>query len=66
VNLADLTESDLSSSPLLKVEAANSGSAQPVLEKSSLSDYILFAIIALTALEALIVYRRRRLVEAAP
>ena len=36
------------------------------MEKSSLSDYILFAIIALTALEALIVYRRRRLVEAAP
>jgi hypothetical protein len=66
VNLADLTESDLSSSPLLKVEAANSGSAAPVMEKSSLSDYILFAIIALTALEALIVYRRRRLVEAAP
>jgi hypothetical protein len=67
VNLADLTESDLSSSPLLKVEAANSGSAsQPVMEKSSLSDYILLAIIALTALEALIVYRRRRLVEAAP
>jgi hypothetical protein len=67
VNLADLTESDLSSSPLLKVEAANSGSAaEPVLEKSSLSDYLLLVIIALTALEALIVYRRRRVVEAAP
>jgi hypothetical protein len=66
VNLADLTESDLSSSPLLKVEAANYGSAAPVMEKSSLSDYLLFAIIALTALEALIVYRRRRIVEAAP
>src|SRR3984957_2407000 len=67
VNLANLTESDLSSSPLLKVEAANSGSAsEPVMEKSSLSDYLLLAIIVLTALEALIVYRRRRLVEAAP
>src|SRR5271156_3353092 len=67
VNLADLTESDLSSSPLLKVEAANSGSAAaPLMEKSSLSDYLLLAIIALTALEAFIVYRRRRLVEAAP
>jgi hypothetical protein len=65
VNLADLTESDLSSAPLLKVEAANSGSAaEPVMEKSSLSDYLLAAIIALTALEALIVYRRRRLAEA--
>ena len=67
VNLADLTESDLSSAPLLKVEAANPASAaEPVLEKSSLSDYILLAIIALVALEALIVYRRRRIVEAAP
>ena len=67
VNLADLTESDLSSSPLLKVEAANSGSAaEPLMEKSSLSDYLLLAIIALTALEALIVYRRRRIIEAAP
>jgi hypothetical protein len=67
VNLADLTESDLSSSPLLKVEAANSGSrAEPVMEKSSLSEYLLFAIILLAALEAFIVYRRRRLAEAAP
>jgi hypothetical protein len=66
VNLADLTESDLSSSPPLKVEAANSGSAAaPVMGKSSLSDYLLAAIIALTALEALIVYRRRRIAEAA-
>lgn len=66
VNLADLTESDLSSSAPLKVEAANSGSAAaPIMEKSSLSDYILAAIIALTALEALIVYRRRRIAEAA-
>src|SRR5271163_4804421 len=65
VNLADLTESDLSSSPLLKVEAANSGSAAaPLMEKSSVSDYLLFAIIALTALEAFIVYRRRRIIEA--
>ncbi len=65
VNLADLTASDLSSAPLLKVEAPNSGSAaEPVMEKSSLSDYLLLAIIALTALEALIVYRRRRLAEA--
>ena len=66
VNLADLTASDLSSAPLLRVEAPSSGSAaEPVMEKSSLSDYLLLAIIALTALEALIVYRRRRLAEAA-
>ena len=61
VNLADLTESDLSNSPALKVEAPGASAAsEPVMEKSSLSDYILAAIIALTALEALIVYRRRR------
>ena len=67
VNLANLTESDLSSSPLLKVEVRKFRSAAaPVMEKSSLSDYVLFAIIALTALEALVVYRRRRIVEAAP
>ncbi len=66
VNLADLTASDLSSAPLLRVEAPSSSSAaEPVMEKSSLSDYLLLAIIALTALEALIVYRRRRLTEAA-
>jgi hypothetical protein len=65
VNLADLTASDLSSAPLLRVEAPSSSStAEPVMEKSSLSDYLLLAIIALTALEALIVYRRRRLAEA--
>jgi LPXTG-motif cell wall-anchored protein len=30
------------------------------MEKSSLSDYLLAALIALIALEAIIVYRRRR------
>ena len=61
VNLADLTESDLSNSPALKVEAVGAASAvEPVTEKSSLSGYILAAIILLTALEALVVYRRRR------
>jgi hypothetical protein len=61
VNLADLTESDLSNSPALKVEAVGAASAaQPVMEKSSLSIYLLAAIILLTTLEALVVYRRRR------
>jgi len=61
VNLADLTESDLSNSPALNVEAVGAASAvEPVMEKSSLSGYLLALIIALTALEALIVYRRRR------
>ena len=61
VNLADLTESDLSNSPALKVEATGASSAaEPVMEKSSLSNYLLAAIILLTTLEALVVYRRRR------
>lgn len=61
VNLADLTESDLSNSTALKVEAVGAAStAAPVMEKSSLSGYLLALIIALTALEALVVYRRRR------
>jgi hypothetical protein len=61
VNLADLTESDLSNSPALKIEAFGTASAvEPVMEKSSLSGYLLALIIALTALEALVVYRRRR------
>ena len=51
----------------LGLAISNSGSAAaPVMEKSSLSDYVLLAIIALAALEALIVYRRRRVIEAAP
>ena len=65
VNLADLTASDLSSAPPLRSRSPKLGpAAEPVMEKSSLSDYLLLAIIALTALEALIVYRRRRLAEA--
>ncbi|HYL60121.1 MAG TPA: BatA domain-containing protein [Candidatus Acidoferrales bacterium] len=61
VNLASLTESDLSSEPVLKVEASNPATgAEPVLEKSSLANRVLLAIVALLALEALVVYRRRR------
>src|SRR5713101_5090519 len=66
VNLADLTESDLSNSPALKVESVGAASgSEPVMEKSSLSDYLILAIILLAALEAAIVYRRRHVVEAA-
>ena len=66
VNLDDLTVSDLASTPALKIESASAGSSPaPVMEKSSLSDYLLAALIALIALEAVIVYRRRhRMAEA--
>jgi len=61
VNLDDLTVSDLASTPALKIESASPASSPaPVMEKSSLSDYLLAALIALIALEAIIVYRRRR------
>jgi hypothetical protein len=61
VNLSNLTESDLANAATLKIETSNpSAYAPPVMEKSSLSAYLLAAIIALGTLEALIVYRRRR------
>jgi Aerotolerance regulator N-terminal len=61
VNLDDLAESDLESAPPLHLEpraAASSGGA--IMEKSPLGAFLLAAIIALCALEALLVYRRRR------
>ncbi|MDO8431306.1 MAG: BatA domain-containing protein [Candidatus Binatus sp.] len=61
VNLDDLAVSDLASTPALKVESASaSSSPAPVMEKSPLTGYVLAAIIALAALEAIVVYRRRR------
>jgi hypothetical protein len=63
VNLADLTVSDLQATPALKIENAGpSAAAPPVLsEKSPLTGYVLAAILALLALEALLLYRRRRI-----
>jgi hypothetical protein len=63
VNLADLTVSDLQATPALKIENAGpSAAAAPVLsEKSPLTGYVLAAILALLALEALLLYRRRRI-----
>ncbi|HEY6417866.1 MAG TPA: VWA domain-containing protein [Candidatus Binataceae bacterium] len=61
VNLADLTESDLENVPPLHVEVGGgTPSAEVFTEKSSFSGYLLAAIIALAALEAMLVYRRRR------
>jgi len=60
VNLDDLTESDLENAPPLRVEAANATtSRQASTEKFSLSRWVLAAILALLALEAIVVYRRR-------
>ncbi|HYB91612.1 MAG TPA: VWA domain-containing protein [Candidatus Binataceae bacterium] len=61
VNLDNLTESDLENAPPLRVEPSNSPpSGQASTEKFSLSVWVLAAILALLALEAMIVYRRRR------
>lgn len=61
VNLDNLAVSDFQNTPALKVEARNSSSlAQQFTEKASLAVWVLIAILGLGALEALIVYRRRR------
>lgn len=60
VNLADLTVSNLESTPPLRIEATGPSAPEPVLEKSPLGAWVIAAIIALCVLEALIVYRRRR------
>jgi hypothetical protein len=61
VNLADLTESDLENVPPLRIEAASEATpAEAFVEKAPLNAYVLAAIIAIAALEAMVVYRRRR------
>jgi hypothetical protein len=62
VNLADLTTSNLESAPPLKIESSAAASTPEALnEKSPLSDYVLAAIVALLALEAMLLYRRKRI-----
>ncbi len=62
VNLADLTTSDFENVPPLKIDSANAAAMPEALsEKSPLTNYILAAILALLALEAMLLYRRRRL-----
>lgn len=61
VNLDNLAVSDFQNTPALKVEVRSSAaSSQQFTEKASLSAWVLAAILAIGALEALIVYRRRR------
>ncbi len=62
VNLADLATSDFENVPPLKVESANAATTlETVSEKSPLTAYVLAAILALLALEAMLLYRRKRL-----
>jgi len=62
VNLDDLAVSDLENVVPIRVEiaAAAPPASESFLEKSSLSPWLLLAIIAFGALEAIIVYRKRR------
>jgi hypothetical protein len=61
VNLADLTISDFENVPPLKIESANAAAVPETLnEKFPLTAYLLAAILALLALEAMLLYRRRR------
>jgi hypothetical protein len=62
VNLADLATSDFESVPPLKIETAGAAATPAALnEKSPLTAYVLAAILALLALEAMLLYRRKRL-----
>jgi hypothetical protein len=61
VNLGDLTTSDLDNRPALKINASSSAAVPATFERRVLSDSVLYAIIALAALEAMIIYRRRRI-----
>jgi hypothetical protein len=62
VNLADLTTSDFENAAPLKIEsAARAATPETLNEKSPLTAYILAMILVLLALEAMLLYRRRRL-----
>jgi len=62
VNLGDLATSDFENVQPLKIEAAKNAPAPEELSgKSSLTSYLLAAILALLALEAMLLYRRRRM-----
>ncbi len=61
VNLDNLAVSDFQNASPLKIEARNSPlSSGGLTEKASLSAVVLAALLAIGALEALVVYRRRR------
>jgi hypothetical protein len=60
INLADLTTSDLESAPPLKIESSSATPTRELNEQSPLTDYVLAAIVGLLALEAMLLYRRRR------
>jgi hypothetical protein len=61
VNLDNFGVSDFLHTPQLKVETKGTATAAPWLsEKASISGWVLAAILAIGAFEAMLVYRRRR------
>jgi hypothetical protein len=65
VNLSDLRTSDLQDMAPIRIETAPAGiRVQPNPVRTPLAPFLLAAIIGLIVLEALFVYRRRRLAEA--
>jgi hypothetical protein len=60
VNLADLATSDLENAPPLKVEAGPQAATEQAVVRTSLTPYLLAAIMSLVVLESLLVYSQRR------
>jgi hypothetical protein len=60
VNLADLATSDLENAPPLKIEGALSAQSEPAVVRTSLTPYLLAAVMLLLVLESLLVYSRGR------
>jgi hypothetical protein len=60
VNLADLATSDLENAPPLKVETGPPGANEQAATRTSLTPYLLAAIMLLVVLESLLVYSQGR------
>lgn len=60
VNLADFATSDLENVPPLKVKTGPAGETEQAVTKTSLTPYLLAAMISLLVIESLLVYSQRR------
>ena len=60
VNLADLATSDLENAPPLKIERAPAALSEQAVVRTSLTPYLLAAIMLLLVLESLLVYSQGR------
>jgi hypothetical protein len=60
VNLADFATSDLENVPPFKIKTGPAGETEQAVTKTSLTPYLLAAIISLLVIESLLVYSQRR------